>query len=135
MPLPFPSSRLLTNNRSIPYTGGSVNPARSFGPCVATRTFTHYHWIYWVGPILGSLLATLFYKIIKFLEYETCNPGQDGDGFNAVYNTQHGHTRSESSRKGNFNNANGVSDKLSGDIRAGEAYRNGPNLEASTGTA
>ncbi|KIH93800.1 aquaporin rerated protein, other eukaryote [Sporothrix brasiliensis 5110] len=66
---------------SIPYTGGSVNPARSFGPCVATRSFTHYQWIYWVGPILGSLLATVFYKIIKFLEYETCNPGQDGCGF------------------------------------------------------
>ena len=65
---------------SIPFTGGSVNPARSFGPCVATRTFTGYHWIYWVGPGLGSLLATAFYKIIKVLEYETVNPGQDGNG-------------------------------------------------------
>lgn len=75
---------------SIPYTGGSVNPARSFGPCVATRSFTGYQWIYWVGPILGSLLATGFYKIIKFLEYETCNPGQDGCGFDdRPFNLQH----------------------------------------------
>ena len=33
--------------------------------------------IYWLGPILGSLLASGFYKFIKMLEYETANPGQD----------------------------------------------------------
>ncbi|KAK3670723.1 Aquaporin-1 [Recurvomyces mirabilis] len=59
------------------FTGGSLNPARSFGPCVALRVFTHYHWIYWLGPILGSLLAVGFYRFIKVLEYETANPGQD----------------------------------------------------------
>lgn len=61
------------------YTGGSLNPARSFGPCVVVHTFENYHWIYWVGPLLGSLLASGFYKFIKMLEYETANPGQDFD--------------------------------------------------------
>ncbi|KAL9581713.1 MAG: hypothetical protein Q9212_003733 [Teloschistes hypoglaucus] len=61
------------------YTGGSVNPARSFGPCVILHSFYHYHWIYWLGPILGALLASGFYKFIKMLEYETANPGQDFD--------------------------------------------------------
>jgi len=28
------------------YTGGSLNPARSFGPCVVTATFDPEHWIY-----------------------------------------------------------------------------------------
>lgn len=28
------------------YTGGSLNPARSLGPCIVTRTFDHEHWIY-----------------------------------------------------------------------------------------
>jgi len=28
------------------YTGGSLNPARSFGPCVVTKTFDQEHWIY-----------------------------------------------------------------------------------------
>lgn len=62
------------------YTGGSVNPARTFGPCVVLGSFYHYHWIYWVGPILGSLLATGFYLLVKALEYETVNPEQDTDG-------------------------------------------------------
>lgn len=59
------------------YTGGSVNPARSFGPAVVTKTFVSYHWIYWVGPILGSLLASVFYLFIKALEYETVNNEPD----------------------------------------------------------
>lgn len=61
------------------YTGGSVNPARSFGPEVVLHTFHHYHWIYWLGPILGSLLASGFYRFMKMLEYETANPGADFD--------------------------------------------------------
>jgi len=55
------------------YTGGSVNPARSFGPDVITHSFSYYHWIYWVGPILGALLASAFYLFVKALEYETVN--------------------------------------------------------------
>ena len=56
---------------------GSLNPARSFGPCVVLHSFPGYHWIYWLGPFLGSLLAVLFYRLIKVLEFETANPGQD----------------------------------------------------------
>ncbi|KAF8855070.1 aquaporin-like protein [Acephala macrosclerotiorum] len=61
------------------YTGGSLNPARSFGPCVVTGIFDHEHWIYWVEPIVGTFIAVFFYKFIKMLEYEMANPGQDGD--------------------------------------------------------
>ncbi|KAF2842821.1 aquaporin [Patellaria atrata CBS 101060] len=59
------------------FTGGSLNPARSFGPAVVNNHFHGYHWIYWVGPILGALLAAGFYKFIKILEYETAYPDQD----------------------------------------------------------
>ncbi|KAK4981411.1 putative aquaporin-3 [Elasticomyces elasticus] len=62
------------------YTGGSLNPARSFGPCVASRTFPGYHWIYWVGPAMGALLAAGFYMLVKYLnnnDIEDANPGQD----------------------------------------------------------
>ncbi|KAF1914415.1 aquaporin-like protein [Ampelomyces quisqualis] len=61
------------------YTGGSLNPARSFGPCVVTGVFDQEHWIYWIGPALGAILAVVFYKFIKMLEYEVANPGQDAD--------------------------------------------------------
>ncbi|KAK6462468.1 aquaporin [Scheffersomyces coipomensis] len=61
------------------YTGAGLNPARSFGPCVASRSFPDYHWIYWVGPILGSVISFGIWKILKVLNYETCNPGQDAD--------------------------------------------------------
>ena len=54
-----------------------MNPARSFGPDAVLGTFDSFHYIYWVGPFLGSLVAVIFYKIIKALEYETANPGQD----------------------------------------------------------
>ncbi|KAK4972533.1 hypothetical protein LTR66_011317 [Elasticomyces elasticus] len=62
------------------YTGGSLNPARSFGPCVASRSFPGYHWIYWVGPAMGALLAAGFYMLVKYLnnnDIEDANPGQD----------------------------------------------------------
>lgn len=59
------------------YTGGSVNPARSFGPCVVLHSFYGYHWIYWVGPLLGASLAAAFYLFVKSLEYETVNLEQD----------------------------------------------------------
>ncbi|QIW99324.1 hypothetical protein AMS68_004842 [Peltaster fructicola] len=62
------------------YTGGSLNPARSFAPCVVQAYFPTYHWIYWVGPILGALLAVLFYRFVKALEYEVNGAaGQDDD--------------------------------------------------------
>lgn len=35
-----------------------------------------------VGPFIGTLLATALYKLIKILEYEMANPGQDGDDLN-----------------------------------------------------
>ncbi|KAL6706126.1 Aquaporin-1 [Coniothyrium glycines] len=66
------------------FTGGSLNPARSFGPCVVTRNFPRYHYIYWFGPCMGTLLAFGMYQIVKSVEYQTVNPGQDFDEHEAV---------------------------------------------------
>lgn len=60
------------------WTGTSINPARSFGPAVIAG-FVGYHWIYWVGPLGGSVLAWAVYTVFKWLEYQTANPGQDND--------------------------------------------------------
>lgn len=62
------------------YTGGSLNPARSLGPAVASTQFFGYHWIYWVGPFLGAIVAAGFYRFVKFFDYEQVNPGQDSAG-------------------------------------------------------
>ncbi|KAH7389632.1 aquaporin-like protein [Phaeosphaeria sp. MPI-PUGE-AT-0046c] len=51
------------------YTGGSLNPARSFGPAVVVE-FTGYHWIYWLGPALGSAVACGAYWLINFVKHE-----------------------------------------------------------------
>ncbi|QDS68066.1 hypothetical protein FKW77_009854 [Venturia effusa] len=64
---------------SVMFTGGSLNPARSFGPDVVLGKFDNYHWIYWIGPGLGAIVAVLFYRFIKMLEFETANPGADSD--------------------------------------------------------
>lgn len=64
----------------VAYTGASVNPARSFGPCVAAASFEGYHWIYWIGPFLGSLISAGFFHFIKFFNYQEANPGQDSTG-------------------------------------------------------
>ena len=59
------------------FTGGSLNPARSFGPDVVAASFPGYHYIYWFGPIMGALLASGYYRFIKLWNDEEVNPGQD----------------------------------------------------------
>ena len=39
-----------------PITGASMNPARSFGPALASGIWTA-HWLYWIAPLLGAALA------------------------------------------------------------------------------
>ncbi|XP_063300900.1 aquaporin-2-like [Pelobates fuscus] len=47
----------------IYFTGCSMNPARSFGPAMIVGNFCD-HWIFWIGPLVGSILASLIYNYI-----------------------------------------------------------------------
>lgn len=44
-----------------PFDGAAMNPARAFGPALVGWRWKN-HWIYWVGPFIGSGLAALTYE-------------------------------------------------------------------------
>jgi MIP family channel proteins len=46
-----------------PMTGGSMNPARSFGPAVATGIY-EAQLLYFTAPIVGGLVAALVYEFL-----------------------------------------------------------------------
>ena len=46
-----------------PFTGGSLNPARSFGPAVVSGVFEGQA-AYWIGPIIGGVAAALLYDTL-----------------------------------------------------------------------
>ncbi|CAE6506685.1 unnamed protein product [Rhizoctonia solani] len=60
----------------VVYTGAAMNTARAFGPSVVSK-FDKYHWVYWLGPFIGSLMGTLFYSFLKHIKYWKLNPDQD----------------------------------------------------------
>ena len=47
-----------------PISGGSMNPARSFGPALAVWHWAD-HWIYWVAPFIGASVAALAYNVLR----------------------------------------------------------------------
>lgn len=42
-------------------TGASMNPARTFGPALASGFWAN-HLVYWGGPIIGALIAAFLYQ-------------------------------------------------------------------------
>jgi MIP family channel proteins len=46
-----------------PLTGASMNPARSFGPAVASGVY-EAQLLYWFAPITGALVASLIYEFL-----------------------------------------------------------------------
>jgi MIP family channel proteins len=45
------------------FTGAAMNPARAIGPMIASGFFANWY-VYWIGPIIGAVIAALIYKYI-----------------------------------------------------------------------
>jgi aquaporin Z len=43
-----------------PFTGAAMNPARAFGPALASNHWTNWG-VYWIGPLAGGFIAGLLY--------------------------------------------------------------------------
>jgi len=46
----------------IPFSGASVNPARSFGPAAVANTFGNL-WVYLLAPLVGAVIAFGLYRL------------------------------------------------------------------------
>jgi aquaporin Z len=68
-----------------PISGASMNPARTFGPDLVSRTFTDY-WVYVAGPIAGASLAVLLAFVLRGRGGGQSGSGAaQGDLFTEVY--------------------------------------------------
>ena len=47
-----------------PVTGASMNPARSFGPALASGEWSDF-WIYVAGPLAGAAVGALAYQLVR----------------------------------------------------------------------
>jgi len=65
---------ILTGGR---ITGAAMNPARALGPAIVQQDFTNW-WIYWVGPIIGGLIAAFAYKSIWLGDRRVRLPARHG---------------------------------------------------------
>ncbi len=61
----------LVHMLGLPFTGTSVNPARSFGPSMFSSiitgdsTYISQVWIFICAPLVGGILAALLYRILN----------------------------------------------------------------------
>ncbi len=47
-----------------PITGASMNPARSFGPALASGTWSSF-WVYVLGPLIGATIGVFAYELVR----------------------------------------------------------------------
>ncbi|KAG0066685.1 hypothetical protein BGZ92_005287 [Podila epicladia] len=52
------------------YTNASINPARAFATSVVSRSFTPNHWIYWLGPLGGGIMAAALYIFFCYFDFD-----------------------------------------------------------------
>ncbi|KAK2655188.1 hypothetical protein Ddye_008240 [Dipteronia dyeriana] len=58
------SAVCITSILAGPVSGGSMNPARTIGPAIASSYYKGL-WVYFVGPVTGTLMGALSYNFIR----------------------------------------------------------------------
>jgi aquaporin Z len=48
---------------AVPFSGASVNPARSFGPALVGHVWSGF-WVYVVGPLSGAVIGWAIHKVV-----------------------------------------------------------------------
>jgi aquaporin Z len=59
----IPLTLLAVHFAAVPFSGSSVNPARTFGPALIGNEWTGI-WIYFIAPPLGAVLAWLVHRVV-----------------------------------------------------------------------
>ncbi|XP_022741863.1 aquaporin NIP2-1-like [Durio zibethinus] len=61
------SAVCITSILAGPISGGSMNPARTIGPALASAQYTGI-WVYVVGPVIGTLTGAWSYNLIRMTD-------------------------------------------------------------------
>jgi aquaporin Z len=67
--LAIPLTLLAVHFAAIPFSGSSVNPARTFGPDLIGNRWTGI-WIYFIGPAIGAVIAWAVHTFVVASEAE-----------------------------------------------------------------
>jgi aquaporin Z len=59
----IPLTLLMIHIAAIPFSGSSVNPARSLGPALVGSKWDAF-WIYVIGPAAGAIIAWIIYTVV-----------------------------------------------------------------------
>ena len=72
-PLAIPLTLVAIHLVAVPFTGSSVNPARSIAPALLGGDLSKL-WIYLVGPVVGAVIAALVYRTMERMPTAPARP-------------------------------------------------------------
>ena len=122
----------------IPIDGCSINPARTFGTAVVMGNFKD-HWVFWMGPILGGMIAALVYDNLFRMYRDRPNNSSNNNNNDKLRNIQDdigADNKDNSSRDIRVLNqmrlATGINDPDNGAIDLADAYAASSALDTSS---
>jgi len=76
-PIPIGFAVFVAHIIATPWSGCGINPARVIGPALMQNSWDeNHHWLYWIGPIIGSTVATFVFYILYGNDQGGVHPGR-----------------------------------------------------------